>query len=327
MLDSSFLTLDNLEQLLKDVGVKIIYETGSDIICMCPFHDNRDSPAFNISKQGPGYLWKCWNGRCAKQGNLRSLLIRLGYSVSEVHRKLSGDMNEDEFVKYIKRILQDEEEEVNEWAGVPVEKFIAQDLQAGWPARSYALGRGISLEAFEYFQMGYSTKKNMLIIPMKNERNELVGVIGRSLTHKQYQYSSGSPRSEILWNLNKCKEYDEIVLTEGALDAVALWQDGIENVGAVLGSSISIRQWWLLRTYFDSIVAWFDNDSAGNSLRNTILESSEQLLAYIVEYPDRLIELEDGSHRALKDPGELWHQEKLDMYANRRTAIDLLLED
>lgn len=307
-----FLTEDKLEDLLVQLGVKIVYKTATDIIAYCPFHDNRDSPAFNISRV-PNYLWKCWNGKCNHSGNIVSLLTKKGYTGREAKRMLlQGAVDSDEFVKIIQNLMKEETSESTEWVGVDPEVFRNEDADHGYPARQYLQARGISSEAYDHFRMGYSHKKRMLVIPVFDHLDRLSGVIGRSIENKRYQYSNGLNRSGIIWGLNFAKhEGDDIALCEGALDAVRLWESGVRCSGAILGSAVSREQWHLLRTYFNNITCFFDNDEAGDALRDSIVDKERSLGVSTVRYPS-----------GAKDPGELSNNEVLDMWLKRRTSLE-----
>lgn len=311
-----FLSRDSLEDILRNVGVKIVAETEHDLLGYCPFHHNVDSPAFNISKTQP-YPWKCWNGACGQKGNIFSLLYKKGYSPNEIKKMLiSGEVEPNDLVDYLRELLEETEEPENVWSGYDYSRFEDDDKKAGYPAKQYALSRGITEEAYEYFSMGYSAKKDMLIIPAFYSNGDMAGVIGRSLRGKQYRYSAGLQRGSLIWNLDKAVSVptDEIILTEGSLDAVYVWQAGFKSVGAILGSAISPVQWKEIRKYYAGMTCFFDNDAPGINLTNSIISSTKGLLINIVEYPDER-----------KDPGDLTAEEIQQAVQKRKSNLELLL--
>jgi DNA primase len=169
----------------------------------------------------------------------------------------------------------------------------------------------------------------MAVIPVFDEYDNLVGTIGREIASKRYQYSTGLGRGQLIWNLNNAKEHETIILTEGALDAVYIWQTGQENVGAVLGSAISPRQWDQLRKYFYEIICFFDNDDAGWALAEDVILKAEGMFTWYVEYPDRMITYTDDDgeekQRPIKDPGELTPDEITHMLKHKKSSLALLL--
>jgi 5S rRNA maturation endonuclease (ribonuclease M5) len=305
------------------VGVVISADTKSDIIAYCPFHKNNDSPALNISLRPP-HKWKCWNGKCNKRGNILSLLMMKGYTKTEAERIIKKGAYEvsDLYATVVAMMADPKEEARDEWRSVDYHDFIDQDRLNGYPVKSYMASRGVGEAAYNYFSMGYSKRKNMAVIPVFDERHQLAGVIGRELHTKRYQYSTGLARGRLIWNIQNAKLHQGIILTEGALDAVAIWQAGFENVGAVLGSAISPDQWRILRNYFTEITCFFDNDDAGQALTESIIDTVSDITVNVVTYPDRLV---DG--RPVKDPGELEVAEIQEMLLNRKTSIQWFLED
>jgi DNA primase len=322
---SYYLSESKLRDLLHNLGVTVAGDTGTDLIAYCPFHSNRDSPAFNISKS-TNHLWKCHNGKCNSQGNIISLITRKGYTVAEAERMvLKGSLEVTDLEKVIEAILGTNEKKSDHgWSKVDPTSFADADADNGFVARQYLAERGIGQGAYDHFLMGYAASKNMLTIPVFDERANLCGVIGREIEKKRYQYSTGLSRGELIWNIQNAKVNDSIILTEGALDSVYVWQAGYENVGAVLGSAISPKQWDQLRKYFTSIICFFDNDEAGEALTESICESVTDLAVFTVEYPDRMVEyIDDGEKktRPVKDAGELTAEEIQHMLENKLSSL------
>ena len=325
---SYYLPRNQLEELLKSVGVTVAGDTSTDLIAYCPFHINRDSPAFNITLKGP-HLWKCHNGKCNKSGNIITLLTMKGFTFSEAEKMvLKGAIEVNDLLAIVEDIFKEDKKDAaaEQWSHINPEKFRDSDEEHGYPARLYLQGRGITQEAYEYFRMGFSPAKRMLVIPVFEPRGGLVGVIGREIESKRYQYSTGLGRGQLVWNLNNAKRHDAVILTEGALDAVYVWQAGYENVGAVFGSSISPNQWRELRRYFTEIICFFDNDEAGQGLTDSIIRDISDLAVSTVRYPDRFVPDGNGGERPIKDPGELSVEEIQQMVENRISSLSFLLE-
>lgn len=326
-----FLSRQALESLLKSVGVVIAGDTSSDLIGFCPFHNNRDTPAFNISLSPP-HWWRCHNGKCGSKGNIITLLTKKGYSKSEARRMVAlNTVQISDLEAVLRDLLKPKKTDMalQDWRGVDPSVFVEQDEKSGFPAKQYMISRGIAEDAVEQFGIGYVKKKDMAVIPVFDERERLVGTIGREIKSKRYQYSTGLGRGQLIWNINNAKEYDSIILTEGALDAIYVWQSGHPNVGAVLGSAISPNQWKQLRKNFYSIVCFFDNDDAGWGLVEDVISKQSDLMVWYVEYPERLITYVDENgveqHRPPKDPGELTKEEITHMLENKKSALELLM--
>jgi 5S rRNA maturation endonuclease (ribonuclease M5) len=317
-----FLPRAQLEDLLRTLGVVVVGDTSTDLLCYCPFHHNRDSPAFNISLSA-NHLWKCHNGKCAVQGNIVTLLTMKGYSKTEAQKiVLKGIYEVDDLVGLVQELMKNDDDtgmSESQWLEIDPGSFQRADEANGNPAYMYLQDRGIVDSAYEYFQLGYSARKHMLCIPVFEEFGSLAGVVGRELATKRYQYSNGLSRSTILWNLNNARSYDSVVLTEGTLDSIYIWQAGWENVCAVFGSTISPAQWNLLRKYFSEVICFFDNDEPGIKLRDSVIESVRDISVSFVEYP------ESTEERKIKDPGDLSPEEIRYMLENRTSSLNLLL--
>lgn len=74
-------------------------------------------------------------------------------------------------------------------------------------------------------------------------------------------------KSRVLFALDRAKmaikEKDEIILVEGQMDAISVFEAGFENVSAVSGTALTIYQLNLIKRYTKNIVLAFDSDSAG----------------------------------------------------------------
>jgi DNA primase len=117
-----------------------------------------------------------------------------------------------------------------------------------------------------------------LIFPIKDEYNNVVGLIGRTLLSEneykskgleKYKYTFFS-KSHILFGLNKAKEsianYGTVILVEGQLDCIQLQSNGIYNVVALGGLDMHYYQYYLLKKYGGNklkIYALLDNDERG----------------------------------------------------------------
>ena len=68
-----------------------------------------------------------------------------------------------------------------------------------------------------------------------------------------------------LFALNLAKQSDskQIILVEGYMDAISLYQRGFNNVVASLGTALTEEQGRLLRKYSEQVVLSYDSDGAG----------------------------------------------------------------
>ncbi len=130
------------------------------------------------------------------------------------------------------------------------------------------------------FQSGLAYKKddgvvfdkffNRLMFPIIDVYGNVIGFGGRILGDGQPKYlnSPESPiftKSENLYNLNLAKKSrsKELILVEGYMDAIAIYQAGFKNVVASLGTAFNDRHAKVLKSYAKSVILLFDSDEAG----------------------------------------------------------------
>ncbi|MCK4537766.1 MAG: DNA primase [Candidatus Krumholzibacteria bacterium] len=114
--------------------------------------------------------------------------------------------------------------------------------------------------------------RNRLIFPISTVSNRTVGFAGRVLDDSEPKYlnSAENPiysKSRILYGLNHSK--DEIrkaksaIIVEGYADYLMLWKNGVRNIAAVCGTSLTGDQSRLLARYAKRIYIINDGDRAG----------------------------------------------------------------
>lgn len=127
----------------------------------------------------------------------------------------------------------------------------------------------------------YDRFRGRLIFPIENVFGEIVAFGGRIMEKGEPKYLN-SPESPVyikgknLYGLNKSKE--EIrkkgfaLIVEGYFDLISLWNAGICNVVATLGTALTREHLELLRRYTVDVVALFDPDEAGIKALDRSLE-------------------------------------------------------
>jgi DNA primase len=126
----------------------------------------------------------------------------------------------------------------------------------------------------------YDRFRRRLMFPIWNERGKTIGFGGRALGDLQPKYlnSAESPlysKSFVLYALHLARDAAQkahrMVVVEGYFDCLSLHQNGIENVVASCGTSLTAQQVSLMARYVPEIVMNYDPDSAGqNAMRRSI---------------------------------------------------------
>jgi DNA primase len=144
----------------------------------------------------------------------------------------------------------------------------------------------------------YDRFRGRIIFPIENVFGETVAFGGRILDKGEPKYLN-SPESPVytkgrnLYGLNKAKE--EIrkkgfaLIVEGYFDLISLWNAGICNVVATLGTALTKEHLELLRRYTMDVVALFDPDEAGKKALDRSLELflSAQMKAKALILPEK----------------------------------------
>ncbi len=114
--------------------------------------------------------------------------------------------------------------------------------------------------------------RKRLMIPISDVRGKVIAFGGRVLDKSLPKYIN-SPENIVyskgrnLFGLNVAKKGDlkKIVIVEGYMDAISLYQRGITNVVASLGTSLTEAQGRLLRKYAGQVIISYDSDGARTS--------------------------------------------------------------
>ena len=114
--------------------------------------------------------------------------------------------------------------------------------------------------------------KNRLMIPIQDVAGRFIAFGGRVLDDSKPKYIN-SPENIVyskgrnLFGLNIAKKSDtkKIIIVEGYMDAISLYQRGITNVVASLGTALTQQQGRLLRKCSEQVIIGYDADGAGQA--------------------------------------------------------------
>ena len=112
---------------------------------------------------------------------------------------------------------------------------------------------------------------NRVMFPIFDYRGNVIGFGGRVLDDSLPKYLN-SPDTLIfnkkfnLYGLNFARKSivdRTIILVEGYMDLISIYQYGIKNVCATLGTALTVEQGNLLKRYADTVIISYDSDDAG----------------------------------------------------------------
>ena len=145
--------------------------------------------------------------------------------------------------------------------------------------------------------------RKRLMFPIMDVSGKVIAFGGRKLdeNEKMAKYINSNEnlvysKKKHLFGLNLAKQSSEnkIILVEGYMDAISLYQRGFDNVVASLGTALTEEQGRLLRRYCEQVILSYDSDGAGQTaiLRGLSILEEQGIDARVVQM--------DGA----KDPDE-----------------------
>lgn len=161
--------------------------------------------------------------------------------------------------------------------------------------------------------------RDRVIFPIINTAGKVIGFGGRALDDKAMPKYLNSPENRVfqkknnLYALNSTKQdigkAGTAIIVEGYMDAISLYQNGVRNVAASLGTALTDNQAKLINRYTKNVVLSYDADAAGQkaALRGIEVLRNEGCKV-------KVLHVTDG-----KDPDEY-------IKKNGRDAFDKLVE-
>lgn len=121
----------------------------------------------------------------------------------------------------------------------------------------------------------YDKFRNRVIFPIINTSGKVIGFGGRAISPDDNPKYLNSPESRVfqkknnLYGLNISRQSvgkeGYIILVEGYMDTIALFQSGVQNVAASLGTALTDNQAKLIKRYTKDVILSYDADGAGRA--------------------------------------------------------------
>ena len=253
----------HVRAILNGLGLKIYGETYNDFLCLCPFHGNKHTPSFSVSHTKGVYL--CFNPSCDMSGDILSLVQEVSHRNAFESLRFMESCKTDAAVDFedeLASLLEDKPD----FVAFSLEKLRHMHdeilMPSNYAAYDYLVNRGINVTLIDYFQLGYSAKQDMIIVPVHSPDGVPVGLVGRGISEKKFKNSRNLPRSKTMFNLHRAKKFGgTVVVCESSFDAIRIHGAGFPNVVATLGGYISKDNLANLNRYFSKIIIMTDNDN------------------------------------------------------------------
>lgn len=143
--------------------------------------------------------------------------------------------------------------------------------------------------------------RRRLMFPIQDVRNRVIAFGGRVLDDSKPKYINSAEnlvysKGRHLFGLNLAKNSQKknLIIVEGYMDCISLYQRGITNVVASLGTALTEAQGRLLRKHSEQVVIGYDADGAGQAATIRGMEILQNLGCDI-----RILQIEGA-----KDPDE-----------------------
>jgi DNA primase len=261
-----------LAPLLHRYGVKLRRSGRDQYRGLCPIHHGQGREAFHVNLTRN--LFHCFS--CRAGGTVLDFVAAMERcTLREAALKLQG---------------------IADWPPIqrptmqPVTKKSKPPSPLGFALRGidsthpYLAARGIEIPTAQEFGVGFyggaGIFSGRLVIPIHNERRELVAYCGRALDGAQprYRFPSGFAKSEILFNLHRAvaSGRQTVVVVEGFFDCLKLRQAGIVSAVALMGAALYASQQRLLLERFNRVVLMLDGDDAGRRATDDIARRLRQ---------------------------------------------------
>ncbi len=290
-------------------------QRGNSFVGKCPFHDEK-TPSFNVNdSKGLYHCFGCKEGGnvitfIQKFKNfsfpeaIKYLSNYLGidfvYEDSEkitLNNKLFRILNlaNDLFVKNLKT----NNSAINYLKSRKIDLESINKFQIGFCPNeekiiNYFSDFGISLEDLKKTDLFINKENNKffgrfkerITFPIFNYSNKIVGFGARSLGTSKIKYinsqeSSIFKKSEILFGLTQnqeiIKKKKELILVEGYMDVISMYQNNFKCALSSMGTSLSSNQIYKLWNLVDVPFVCFDGDKAGQ-------ESSKKIALKVLEF-------------------------------------------
>ena len=129
----------------------------------------------------------------------------------------------------------------------------------------------------------YDSFRGRVIFPSIDLRGGVIGFGGRILQGRGPKYLNSSDtlvfkksRNLFALNLAKSTKRRELLLAEGYMDVISIYQAGFDNAVATLGTALTEEQARLIANYTQEVVIAYDSDGAGQTATKRAVDILER---------------------------------------------------
>lgn len=277
-----------VKKYYKDI-INITQETANVCFAQCIWHAEKTA-SLAFFQNGS---YKCFG--CGAHGDIISLVQNIENINFQEACKLIGDnVGYDIVLEQINPLFESYKDTMDNH-----NRRYWNNLQQNGEALRYLLfERGITKETIDLFRLGYTDNEeykfrtdiggisNRIVFPIlehKRKNAKCLGMAYRNLTNEKPKYindinqngregqdpnlSGIFIKGDLLYGLSlaydSIKKNNCIILVEGYFDVISLYQSGITNVVACMGTSLTINQINTISNLTKNVILFLDSDKAG----------------------------------------------------------------
>ena len=276
-----------------------IIPKGQQYIACCPFHHEK-TPSFSINDDlGVYYCFGCQTkgdvfSFCSHIKNLtfqesvKYLANIAGLNISLPHKESKQNTKVYNILELATKWFEYclwETQEGNIARKYLISRMIskqtAHDFRIGFASNTNYIQKQLLSKGFleqeiinsgllrKYKNKIYQPFKNRIIFPIYNINDNIVAFGARSLNNKIKPKYLNSPstnifcKSKVLYGQLKNNNNSYIIVCEGYMDVITLYQNGFKNTVSTLGTNLTLKQLQILWSKVNNPIICFDGDIAG----------------------------------------------------------------
>ncbi|MFH1352951.1 MAG: DNA primase [bacterium] len=294
-------------------------KAGVNFTALCPFHSEK-TPSFVISKQKQIFkCFGCGEGgnvftfvmkmeKISFPEAVRVLAVKAGIPAPD--KKVSPlERRKEELYEVMEKILRFYSKNIKQSRPAlnyldkrGITREMIETFNIGFSPDedsliSFARGENISASDLEKLGLvvprsGHAVDKFRfrIIFPIHDIRGRTVAFGGRTIKEENTVKYINSPetvlfhKSDVLFSMSRAKKAvvaeRAVIVTEGYMDVLTLYQFGFKNVCGVLGTALTDQHLYQLRRFTDKIFLLFDSDFAGIT---AVLRAAPKILSAELE--------------------------------------------
>jgi len=314
-------------EVIEALGLRV-----KDEAVFCPFHDDQNTPNLKLN----GERFKCF--ACGESGDALDLVGKVrDIGVKEAARWLADTFNKTvEYAEEAHTFVSHSPEEVEAYTEALFKDRAALD---------YLMSeRGMTEKTLRHFRIGLKQDDTKWItIPHVKDRR-VVNLKHRRLEPGEPKYKRTKGAETVLFNVDSLDVSKPVIITEGEIDAMTLWDRGFRNVCAVTAGAQAGFRWGEALEGVKSIYLLYDMDEPGrrgaesvarqlgmDRTHNVVLPRGKDVNEYFAKCEGTPEELRDVLNNtkptpiehvvSLKDAGEQF-MERMRSGGLRRTGLE-----